>query len=87
MQSIFPIKVGWLSGLRRYPDSQADAGSNPGWVFSFFLQFSQTLRANSHFQGTIGNKQPFLSKSRGSGIPLHTVKTHAPLSPLYENCS
>ena len=80
MESLSTIKVGWLSGLRRYPDLQADAGSNPGWVYSFFLQFlqfPQTLRACHAHIGNFRKTGPFPLKSRVSGVSLHTVKSHA----------
>ena len=67
----------WSKALSFKPDVQSNAGSNPGKVFSIFLQFLQifqTLRACPAHIGTFRNMGPFPLKSRGSGVPLHAVK-------------
>ena len=52
--------------------------------YSFFSIFAQTLRACSPFAQNFAKMGPFPLESRGSGVPLHAVKTHGLSWPLYE---
>ena len=84
------IKVGWPSGLRRYPTNSSILGlqvrilSKFCFLFNYFT-FCQTLRANFWFQRFLAIEGPFLYKSRGFGPPLHPVITHVPLRALCES--
>ena len=59
------------------------ASSNPLKAFWFFLQFSQTLRANFWFQRSLAIEDVCLSFSTGFKLPPHVVRVHGIWWHLY----
>ena len=57
-------------------------GSNPIQEFCFFLQFSQTLRANYGFQRSLAIEWTCLSFYVGSKLLIHVIKHHGILRHL-----
>ena len=58
-------------------------GSNPGWKFCYFFTFFQTLRAICQFQRSLAIYRLCLSLSRGSRLPLQSVKIRVVLRSSY----